>query len=770
MIRLGDPNHLDAVREAMVIRKIPSYIKRKLDLNVLIIVFFSSMATILRFYKLSFQSLWLDELSTMNSVVGGLGKIIQSCKTYDLNPPLDEILVWIWVKVFGVSDFSARSLSALFGVMGAVAIYFLGKKLFSKAAGTYALAILSVNVFHIHYSQEARDYSMIFLLAIISYFFFIRLYQRQDFKSCLLYTFFTGLMIYTHYFGLFIVCSQVAFVLFSLPGDKGRRSFVKYFGLSLVSLFILYIPWIPTVLGAAKLQTFWTPRPKPGFFISYFSSYFGGEPLVIVLISSLLIIYLITETSEDSFRRHKTLLFSWIFVTLLLPYVRSFGRPAPLLERYTIVILPAIILMASRAIAFIKERQARAFLVGVIVVMGLINIFFTRGNYYKRLSKAQWREAAKFVVLQDPQMLYPVCAYPFFDYYLNHVLDQGRDLWPLPVTMKQVEEVYQKIRDGKMHGFWILEVGRPSTEYALDETRRKFFEKALIRKYQMLLFGARATLYLSPQDLSVTCRESSIPLNSLDAAGKSVQRSPGFIRLLGKSTLTTPELVFQKGRYLLTIKGKCLVESPGNVRARVYFDGQGAMNEVVFDQQEKNHELILELALETRCRIRFDFENVSPGKNRPISSVEITALKIQRRESLDAFLLSRKIALQDSSMIVFVRGTAQKSLSMESRRALGKLGLFKMKVLQPKDCYVAIIKNGRLIYEALGSRRSKFHEGCLDVVSAGRARGDALRIVIDGIDYSKNMNSGINIVIRDKNGLESYFVDTQKDGTNWVKQ
>lgn len=77
----------------MKICKIVSPIKKLLDLNVLIVILFSGIAAFLRFYRLGFQSLGLDELASLDQVTGGLTKIIQSCKTYDKNPPLYQIFL-----------------------------------------------------------------------------------------------------------------------------------------------------------------------------------------------------------------------------------------------------------------------------------------------------------------------------------------------------------------------------------------------------------------------------------------------------------------------------------------------------------------------------------------------------------------------------------------------------------------------------------------------------------------------------------------------------
>jgi len=739
--------------------------KKRIDLNLLIVATFTILAAFLRFYKLSFQSLWTDELFSLTLTNKSLNSIIKACLNSDPNPPLYYISLWMWTKVFGGSAYASRALSAVFGVLGVMSIYLLGKKLFSKAAGTMALAILSVNIYHIYYSQEARSYAMAFLLSILSYLFFIRLHQDRDFKSCLLYTFFTALLMYTHYFGLSILVSQFCFVLFTLSRDKKILFFIRYYGLSGIFLFVFYIPWIPAVLRLNKLQTFWAIKPKPDFFIRYFREYLGSEPFLIVLFSALFIIYLISDSSKNPFTQDKILLMSWLFMTLFLPYLRSFNYPAPLVQRYAIVILPAIILIASRAIAFVKERQVRGFLVGAIVVMSLTNIFFTRGSYYQNIQKEQWRETTQYVIARDPHKFYPAYVYPAygsrkFSYYFYNAFGQERDIQSLYTDGMQVEEIYQNIKRGKASGVWILE----AHEF-LNERLRFLFEERLIIKYLANFFRSRATLYVSPWNYKVTHEMVDIPLSSLVVDGKVEQRQPRCIRLLDKARFKTPELVFQKGRYRVVIAGKCSEESARNVWAKLYAVGHTEKAEVLLGHSDWERELILEFSEDAKCSVFLDFDSVGSWKNGAGFVIELKAIKFQRKESLSEFLLGRKKTLQNCTMIISAQGEAKQSLNGASLGVLEKIGLRKIKHMKPNDSYIAFVRNGIPIHEEVGDRKLYFFKGNIEIISAGQPYGNASSIIINGINYSKNKR-GINIVIMDGDGLESYNVDTHIDTEN----
>jgi len=739
--------------------------KKRVDLNLLIVATFTILAAFLRFYNLGFQSLWTDELYSLSLINKSLSSIIRVCLNSDPNPPLYYLFLWMWTKVFGGGAYASRALSALFGVLGVISIYVLGKRLFSKAAGFIALAILSVNIYHIYYSQEARSYAMAFLLSILSFLFFIRLHQDPDLKSCLLYIFFTALLIYTHYFGLFILISQFCFVLFTLSREKKILLFIKYYGLSGIFLFVLYIPWIPAVLRLNKLQTFWTTKPKADFFIQYFKEYLGSEPFLIVLFSALFIIYLISDSSKNPFIQDKILLMSWLLITLFLPYLLSFDHPAPLVQRYAIVILPAIILIASQALAFIKERQSRGFLVGAIVITSLMNIFLIRGNYYQKIQKEQWRETAQYVIARDPHKFYPTYVYPAygsrsFSYYFNNAFGQKRDIQSLHSDGMPIEEIYQNIKSGKASGVWILE----AHEF-LNERLRFLFEERLIKKYLANFFGSRATLYVSPWNYQITHESTNIPLSSLLVDGKVEQRQPRGIRFLDKAGFKTAELVFQKGRYGVVIAGKCSGGLARNVRAKLYAVGHAEKAEVLLDQNDWERELILEFSKDAKCSIFIDFDSVGSGKNGAGFVIELNAIKIQRKESLSEFLLGRKETFKYSTLIISVQDEAKQSLNGASLGVLEKIGLRKIKDMKPNDSYIAFVRNGILIHEEVGDRKLTFFKGNIEIVSAGKPYGNASSIIINGINYSKNKR-GMNIVIMDRDGLESYNIDTHIDTEN----
>ncbi|MFN3640429.1 MAG: glycosyltransferase family 39 protein [Flavobacterium sp.] len=140
------------------------------------LVLILSLGILLRFYHLDFQSVWLDEIHTLNEANPNLSfmEMYDLIKVTEPHPPLYFILIKIAFSIFGYSTFVLRFFSALIGVIGILAIYKLGKELVNKQVGIISALLLSLNYFHLYHSQDGRMYALLFLTTVISFYFFIK--------------------------------------------------------------------------------------------------------------------------------------------------------------------------------------------------------------------------------------------------------------------------------------------------------------------------------------------------------------------------------------------------------------------------------------------------------------------------------------------------------------------------------------------------------------------------------------------------------------------
>ena len=192
-------------------KKILTKIRENKLLTIVIVV-----GAILRFYNLDFQSVWLDEIHTLNEANPNLTfiEVYESVFQGEQMPPLYFYIIYVLFKVFGYVPIVMRIFSAIIGVFSIYGIYLLGREMYSKKAGIIAALLLCINYFHILHSQEGRPYAFFALFTILSFYWLIRLLKDFSKRTITYYSLFTALMLYGHYFGLFTLFSQYIIILF----------------------------------------------------------------------------------------------------------------------------------------------------------------------------------------------------------------------------------------------------------------------------------------------------------------------------------------------------------------------------------------------------------------------------------------------------------------------------------------------------------------------------------------------------------------------------
>lgn len=128
----------------------------------------------LRLYGLGVPSFWVDELDFVvaaqsQSRVGE--PLLASGYAYPRTPLLTHSLVLIY-KVLGVSEFSTRVPSAIFGILTIPLIFFIGRKWFDARTGLFAAILLTCAPFEIGWSRACRMYAILQLLFMAGLFFF----------------------------------------------------------------------------------------------------------------------------------------------------------------------------------------------------------------------------------------------------------------------------------------------------------------------------------------------------------------------------------------------------------------------------------------------------------------------------------------------------------------------------------------------------------------------------------------------------------------------
>jgi 4-amino-4-deoxy-L-arabinose transferase-like glycosyltransferase len=171
-------------------------------------------AAALRFVAIGHQSFWLDESFTVDLVKRPFGDLVSGIASTESTPPLYYVLAWLWAKLFGTHEAGLRSLSALFGTIAVPVVWRTAREWFGSArAGLIAAALVAFNPFFVWYSQEARSYSLLVLMAALSLLWFGRVLRDRTGRAFAGWAVVAALALLTHYFAAFLLVPEAIWML-----------------------------------------------------------------------------------------------------------------------------------------------------------------------------------------------------------------------------------------------------------------------------------------------------------------------------------------------------------------------------------------------------------------------------------------------------------------------------------------------------------------------------------------------------------------------------
>jgi hypothetical protein len=191
--------HLDYLGKILLYVFKKRYIYNALFFLILII------SLLLRIYKLGYRDFWLDEIASVKYAQYPWG---------NWNAPFYWILLHFWVKILGHSEFSVRFLSLIFSFFSVALVFLLGKKLFNKKTGIFSSTIMGLSSFQLWYAQEAREYSLVLFLGLLSSHIFLSVIRQGRWKYWWAFIVVSLVGLYTSYFYIIFFFSQGLYFLY----------------------------------------------------------------------------------------------------------------------------------------------------------------------------------------------------------------------------------------------------------------------------------------------------------------------------------------------------------------------------------------------------------------------------------------------------------------------------------------------------------------------------------------------------------------------------
>lgn len=380
---------------------------------VLILVF----AFLLRLININ-QSFWLDEAAQAIMSSNDIKSIFFE-RSGDFHPPLFYLISHYWINISKNTEF-LRLLPISFGVINVLVVYYLAKfvypkktisiKSFNIKVENLSAFLLAIAPFHIYYSQEFRSYSLLCLLGTVS---FIPLLNKQFIRLGLIWS----LLLYTHYSSIFLIISQIIYVLFY---DKPN---IKKLVLSIMLTVLLFLPWSPqfykqinsglsikqNLPGWSSILSISPIKATPQIFFKIIAGRINIYPKYIYY-SYVFLVLLIFIISSLLVSHKQKLLFTWVFLPLILMIITSFIFPQNQPFRL-IFILPGIVFIFIEAM--FKSPKTFLLLILYISIFGNL-MYFTR----TRLQREDWLSLTELIndsktptIVKFPEAFAPIKWY-----------------------------------------------------------------------------------------------------------------------------------------------------------------------------------------------------------------------------------------------------------------------------------------------------------------------------------------------------------------------
>jgi mannosyltransferase len=206
------------------------------------------------------------------------------------NPPLHFYLLHFWIKWFGISAESTRSLSLIFSILTLPILFQIGRKIMHEHLGILLMLLFTCSNFHHSFGLEARAYALFTFLFAVILLLLVRTHEKPTLlKSSLLGLVCAGLF-YTHYIAIVVI--PWVFLLHILMSFKHQTKKAWWsFALFMFIFTVFLLPYLPIFierLNHVQKAGTWVDRPNWSAVYGLLNKFLNG-PLTLILFIVILV-------------------------------------------------------------------------------------------------------------------------------------------------------------------------------------------------------------------------------------------------------------------------------------------------------------------------------------------------------------------------------------------------------------------------------------------------------------------------------------------------
>ncbi len=359
------------------------------------------------------------------------------------NPPLHFLLLHYWIKLFGISEISVRIPSLIFSAFTVLFIYRIGLRFFNLRVAIISSTIFTFSTYQVLYAHEARAYALMGFLTSVSMFYYLEIIHSKIRNKWKLFWFFlvNTLLIYTHFFGFFILFIQFFFILLQ---PKLLKEFYRFLVLFVLIMLLTYSPYLWMILNrfsSAAGGTWVTPPSGINALYEMLRAFSNAPVTAVFTLTGMLagLVFLIIKRKQNPNRTATRLIFCWFYIPFLFMFGISFWIPM-FLDRYLMFVSIGFPLLVAVSTDFIIQNPKFRMLVPAFIC--LLFIVTVKPD---KTNKREVRETVQLVKqLENNETLVLVAPVHFS---LNFIYYYDRNLFRLSDT----ELVRRKLSEQQLY-------------------------------------------------------------------------------------------------------------------------------------------------------------------------------------------------------------------------------------------------------------------------------------------------------------------------------
>ena len=366
--------------------------------HAIILLCIIALGIFLRLFGIWDFSFMDDELSAIGRLhFHTFSELIEQGVKPDGHPAGVQVFLWLWVKIFGISEISLRLPFILMGILCIPLMYVLTKKWFNATAALFTSGFIAVAQYTISYNLIARPYiaGLFFILLLLIVWTKMAFEQDYRWRNIILFGIFAAGCAYIHQFSMLTAFLIAIAGLFFLK----KKTYLKYLLACLLAV-ALYAPHIPILLHQIGLGGIggaegWLDPPKPRWTLYYFQYLFHFSWITILVTAIGFIISSKINKTQWNSNKIKLVTALLLFIT---PFAIGYAYSLyvnPVLQ-YSVLIFSFPFLLLAAA-SFIDSTLNIKKIVALGLILATMTYSLVASRHHYQFLAFQWYE--KSVVL-----------------------------------------------------------------------------------------------------------------------------------------------------------------------------------------------------------------------------------------------------------------------------------------------------------------------------------------------------------------------------------